>query len=97
MAPVPASQNALESANLSVNDITATKLHNPFAVNDVYFSEEMGISLDSMNNYGSSLVWGHPQAPTIEELVIKKGGYGLFAGCSAGDSAAAMVIKVNRV
>ena len=63
----------------------------------------MGISLDSINNYGSSLVWGHPQAPTgmrllielIEELVIKKGGYGLFTGCSAGDSAAAIVIKVN--
>jgi acetyl-CoA acetyltransferase family protein len=105
MAPVPASQNALESAKISVNDISATKLHNPFAVNDIYFSEEMGISLDSINNYGSSLVWGHPQAPTgmrllielIEELVIKKGGYGLFTGCSAGDSAAAIVIKVNLV
>jgi hypothetical protein len=32
----------------------------------------------------------------IEELVSKKGGYGLFAGCSAGDSAAALVIKVNK-
>ncbi len=105
MAPVPASQNALESAKLSVRDIAATKLHNPFSVNDVYFSEEMGISLASINNYGSSLVWGHPQAPTgmrllielIEELVIKKGGHGLFTGCSAGDSAAAIVIKVNSV
>ncbi|MFW9779426.1 MAG: thiolase family protein, partial [Candidatus Heimdallarchaeota archaeon] len=56
-----------------------------------------------VNNYGSSLVWGHPQGPTgmrltielIEELVMKKGGYGLFAGCSAGDSAAAIVIQVE--
>jgi acetyl-CoA acetyltransferase family protein len=103
MAPVPASQNALDSANLSVDDISTTKLHNPFAINDIYFSQEMGIALESVNNYGSSLVWGHPQAPTgmrslielIEELVSKKGGYGLFAGCSAGDSAAALVIKVN--
>jgi hypothetical protein len=31
----------------------------------------------------------------IEELVTKKGGYGLFAGCSAGDTAAAVVIRVN--
>ena len=31
----------------------------------------------------------------IEELVIKGGGYGLVAGCAAGDTAAALVIKVN--
>ncbi len=103
-APVPAAQNALKYANLSVDDISATKLHNPFTVNDIYFSREMGIPLDSINNYGSSLVWGHPQAPTgmrlvielIEELALKNGGYGLFAGCSAGDSAAAIVINVLK-
>jgi acetyl-CoA acetyltransferase len=31
----------------------------------------------------------------IEELVILGGGYGLFTGCAAGDSAAAIVIKVD--
>lgn len=56
-----------------------------------------------MNNYGSSLVYGHPQAPTagrliaelLEELVIFGGGYGLWAGCAAGDTRAAMVFKVE--
>jgi acetyl-CoA acetyltransferase len=55
-----------------------------------------------VNQYGSSLIWGHPQAPTglrgvielIEELRLRGGGYGLFAGCSAGDSAAAVVVRV---
>ncbi|UCG01650.1 MAG: thiolase family protein [Candidatus Heimdallarchaeota archaeon] len=105
MAPVPAARNALESAQLSVEDITCTKMHNPFTVNDVYFSQEMGIAHESINNYGSSLVWGHPQAPTgmrliielIEELTLKNGGYGLFTGCSAGDSAAAIIVEVNKV
>ena len=104
MAPVPAAHNALESAQISVEDISCTKMHNPFAVNDVYFSQEMEIPPESINNYGSSLVWGHPQAPTgmrliielIEELVLKKGGYGLFTGCSAGDSAASIVIEVLK-
>ncbi|MFW9997857.1 MAG: thiolase family protein [Candidatus Odinarchaeota archaeon] len=104
IAPVPAAREALEDAQLSMEDISAFKLHNPFTVNDVYFSQEMGIALESVNNYGSSLVWGHPQAPTgmrlvielIEELVMKNGGRGLFAGCSAGDSAAAIVIEVTR-
>jgi acetyl-CoA acetyltransferase len=31
----------------------------------------------------------------IEELVLKGGGYGLVGGCAAGDSGAALVIKVN--
>ncbi|MFX0182540.1 MAG: thiolase family protein [Candidatus Hodarchaeota archaeon] len=105
MAPVPAARNALKSAHLSVEDISCSKMHNPFAVNDIYFSREMGIAPESINNYGSSLVWGHPQAPTgmrlvielIEELILKKGGYGLFTGCSAGDSAAAVIIEVFEV
>jgi len=72
-------------------------------VNDVYFCREMGVSKEAMNNYGSSLIWGHPQGPTgmrlmielIEELVLRGGGYGLFAGCAAGDTAAAVVLKVG--
>ena len=31
----------------------------------------------------------------IEELVIKGGGYGMVAGCAAGDTGAALIIKVN--
>ena len=60
-------------------------------------------ALDRMNNYGCSLVWGHPQGPTglrcvielIEELAILGGGWGLFTGCAAGDSAMAVVVKVG--
>jgi len=56
-----------------------------------------------MNRFGCSLVWGHPQAPTgvrliielIEELVQSGGGYGLFTGCAAGDTALAVVVKVE--
>ena len=31
----------------------------------------------------------------IEELVLLGGGYGLFDGCAAGDTAAALVLKVT--
>lgn len=100
---VPAARKALSSLGIGIKDIKAIKTHNPFAVNDIYFCREMGIKLEDMNNYGCSLVWGHPQGPTgtrliielIEELVIKGGGYGLFDGCAAGDTAAAIVVKVN--
>ncbi len=102
MAIVPAAKKALEQANISIADVSVIKTHNPFAVNDVYFCKEMDIDWKNMNNYGSSLIFGHPQAPTmlriiielIEELVLKGGGYGLADGCAAGDTAAALVLEV---
>lgn len=98
-----AAHEALSRAELGIDDMKAIKTHNPFAVNDICFAQEMGIDPSAMNRFGSSLIWGHPQAPTgvrllielIEELVIIGGGYGLFAGCSAGDSALALIIKVG--
>ena len=103
MAIVPAAKKALTIAGIGIKDVKAIKTHNPFAVNDIYFSREMGVKLEDMNNYGSSLIWGHPQGPTgarliielIEELVLRGGGYGLFDGCAAGDTAAAVVLKVE--
>ena len=79
------------------------KTHNPFAVNDIYLARELGLKIEEFNNYGSSLIFGHPQGPTgtrlivemIEELAIKGGGHGLFVGCAAGDTAAAVVVKVG--
>lgn len=102
-APIPAARQALKSADLTISDMSAIKSHNPFAVNDIAFCRSFGIDPASMNNYGSSLIWGHPQAPTgvraiielIEELALKGGGYGLFQGCAAGDSAMSVIIKVE--
>lgn len=102
-APVPAAQQALGQAGISAKELKAIKTHNPFAVNDVLFSRSMGVPLERMNNNGCSLVWGHPQAPMgtraiielIEELVLAGGGYGLFTGCAAGDTAMAVVLEVS--
>lgn len=104
MATVPAAKAALEAAGLALKDVKAIKTHNPFAVNDVYLAKALDLKIDGFNNYGSSLVFGHPQGPTgmrlvielIEELQILGGGYGLFVGCAAGDTAGACVVKVGR-
>jgi acetyl-CoA acetyltransferase len=103
LAPVPAAHSALEAAGLGIADMTAIKTHNPFAVNDVHFSRSFDLAPEAFNNHGSSLVYGHPQGPTgmrlvmelIEELVDRGGGYGLFSGCAAGDTGAALVLKVD--
>ena len=103
MAPVPAARAALRAAGLAIGDIDAVKTHNPFAVNDIVFARDTGFPLEKMNNFGCSLIWGHPQGPTgmraiielIEELALRGGGTGLFTGCAAGDSAMAVVLRVG--
>jgi len=102
-ATVPAAEAALKQAGLAIGQLAAIKSHNPFAVNDIFFARATGADLDTMNNYGCSLLWGHPQGPTglraiielIEELVLRGGGSGLFQGCAAGDSAMAVVLEVD--
>jgi acetyl-CoA acetyltransferase len=102
-APVPAARKALEAAGLTVEDLDAVKTHNPFAVNDLYFAKETGYDVMEMNNYGCTLIWGHPQAPMglravielIEELALRGGGKGLFTGCAAGDSGMSVVLEVG--
>jgi acetyl-CoA acetyltransferase family protein len=103
MAPVPASKMALERAGLSAADMVAVKNHNPFIANDLYLAKGLGIDATKFNNYGCSMVFGHPQAPTvgrlliegIEEAAIKGGGYVLATGCAAGDTAGAIIVKVG--
>jgi len=102
-APVPAAARALAAAGVDMAALDAVKSHNPFAVNDVIFARETGFPLTRMNNYGCSLIWGHPQGPTgmralielIEELAARGGGRGLFQGCAAGDTAMAIAIEVR--
>ena len=103
MAVVPAAQMALDKAGISITDVNVIKTHNPFAANDIYLANQMNIDVNTFNNFGSSLIFGHPQAPTagrliiegIEELADKGGGYMLFTGCAAGDTGAALVLKVG--
>lgn len=103
MAPVPATRQALQRAGLDIAQMDAIKTHNPFAVNDIALSRDLGFPWERMNQYGSSIIWGHPQAPTglrgvielIEELALRGGGTGLFTGCAAGDTGLTVVLQVR--
>ncbi len=102
-APVPAAEMALANAGLKITDMKAIKSHNPFATNDINFAKKLGTDVMKMNNFGSSLIYGHPQAPTagriiaemLEEMVDLGGGYCLWTGCAAGDTGASMIFMVG--
>jgi len=102
-APAFAVAKLLERTGLKMDDIAVVKNHNPFAVNDAIFSKVVGYDWRKMNTTGCSLVWGHPQGPTLtrslieglEEAVSLGGGYLLLFGCAAGDVGIAAVFEVS--
>lgn len=102
-AATTAALKALSEAGLSIRDVQCVVTHNPFAVNDLWFSQQAGYPLEKMNPYGCSLIYGHPQGPTglrgIAELAhalhAAGGGIGVFTGCAAGDTGAALVVRVD--
>jgi acetyl-CoA acetyltransferase len=91
-AVYPAAQMALDGAKIKAKDVKVIKTHNPFAANDVFLAKKLGVDvMNGMNNYGSSLIFGHPQGPTarliiegIEEIVMKGGGSPVRRLCRRG-------------
>ena len=102
-APAVATQELLARTGVAMSDIAVVKNHNPFAVNDAIFAKLLDYDWREMNKTGSSLVWGHPQGPTLtrvliealEEAVDLGGGKVLVFGCAAGDVGIAALFEVN--
>ncbi len=102
-APALAVRQLLERTGLMMADIAVVQNHNPFAVNDAIFSQVTGHDWRAMNTTGCSLVWGHPQGPTLtrslieglEAAVDRGGGRVLIFGCAAGDVGIAAVLEVS--
>lgn len=103
-APVLAVQKLLKRTGLTMDDMVVVKNHNPFAVNDAIFAKVLNYDWHKMNTTGCSLVWGHPQGPTLTRIIIESleeavdlgGGYALVFGCAAGDVGIAAVFKVSE-
>ena len=102
-APGLAVQKLLNRTGLTMDDMAVVKNHNPFAVNDAIFAKMMNYDWAKMNKTGCSLVWGHPQAPTLTRILIEAfeeavelgGGYVLAFGCAAGDVGTAAIFRVS--
>jgi acetyl-CoA acetyltransferase len=102
-APGLAVRKLLKRCGMTMADVAVAKNHNPFAVNDVIFAKMLECDWHDLNKTGSSLVWGHPQGPTLtraliealEEAVDLGGGNVLLFGCAAGDVGIAALFRVS--
>ena len=101
MGPVPATKKALTQAGLTIDEIDAFELNEPFAVQVLSWCDGIGVSADDerLNPYGGAIACGHPLAATGVRLVAQlayamreRGArYGLSALCVGMGMGAALV------
>jgi acetyl-CoA acyltransferase len=102
LGPVPATEKALAQAGLTIDQIDAIELNEPFAVQVLSWCDGMGVSPDDerVNPYGGAIACGHPLAATGVRLVAQLGHamrerpsarYGLTALCVGMGMGAALL------
>jgi len=72
VGPIPATERALTTAGLSIEDIGAVEINEAFAVQVLAFLDHFGIDADDprVNPYGGAIALGHPLASSGVRLMI---------------------------
>lgn len=87
LAPVGAVKNALQKANLTVNDIDLWEFNEAFASVPIMLMKDLGITEDKVNILGGACAIGHPLGCTgiriVTALIAALKLRGLKKGCAA--------------
>jgi acetyl-CoA acyltransferase len=73
IGPIPATQKALGTAGLTMDDIGLIELNEPFAVQVLTWCDGMGVDPEDerLNPYGGAIACGHPLAATGVRLLAQ--------------------------
>ena len=73
VGPIPATEKALDKADLSIDDIGALEINEAFAVQVLAFLDHFGIEASDprVNPYGGAIAFGHPLASSGVRLMIQ--------------------------
>lgn len=99
--PIPATQQALERAGLSIDDIDRFEVNEAFAPVPLAWAREVGADLDKTNTVGGAIALGHALGSSgtrlfttlINELERTGGRYGLQTMCEGAGMANATIIE----
>ncbi|MFC9493512.1 acetyl-CoA C-acetyltransferase [Streptomyces sp. NPDC056982] len=101
LGPVTASRQALELANMTIQDIDLVEINEAFAAQVIASSRELGIDEDRLNVKGGAIALGHPFGMTgaritttlLNALRTEDKQTGLVTMCVGGGQGMAMVIE----
>ena len=99
--PVPASQNALKKAGLTVKDLDLIEANEAFAAQAVYVNRMMGWDPEKVNVNGGAVAIGHPIGASgarifvtlLYEMKKRQARYGIATLCVGGGMGAAMIVE----
>ncbi|MEH7347328.1 thiolase family protein [Gottfriedia acidiceleris] len=101
IGPVPATQKALQRANLTIQDIELAEINEAFAAQVLAVNKELGISEEIINVNGGAIALGHPigcsgtriVVTLLHELIRQKKQIGLATLCVGGGQGVSMIIE----
>ncbi len=104
IGPVPAVRKALKIAGITLDDIDLIELNEAFASQTIACMNELGLSRDKTNIYGSGISLGHPIGCTGARVAVtllhamqrRNARYGLATMCVGGGQGMAMVFERAR-
>ena len=99
--PIPASIQALKTANLTIDDMDLYEVNEAFAPVPLAWTEDLKADRSKLNVNGGAMALGHPLGATgaklmttlLHEMERRESTYGLQAICEGGGTANATIIK----
>lgn len=103
IGPAPAIRQALEKAELSLDDMDLIEVNEAFASQYLAVEKELGLDRDKVNVNGGAIALGHPIGVSgtrvlytmIKELKHRGGRYGVASLCIGGGQGIAMVVETQ--
>jgi acetyl-CoA acyltransferase 2 len=101
LGPVPASRNALQRADLKLEQMHLVEVNEAFAPQYLAVEKELGLRRETTNVNGGAIALGHPLAASgtrltltiLHELRRRKQKYGLATACIGGGQGAAVIVE----
>jgi acetyl-CoA acyltransferase 2 len=101
VGPVPATQEALKKAGLSLTDVDLMEINEAFAGQYLAVEKLLGLDRDKVNVNGGAIALGHPLGATGTRLVLtlllelrrRKKKIGIASACIGGGQGIAMIIE----
>ncbi len=100
-APIPAVRKLLERLNLKVSDVDLFENNEAFALNNLLFERNLGVSRDKLNVHGGAIALGHPIGASGTRLVVtllnalqeRDGKIGVAALCHGTGGGTALAVE----
>ncbi|RLL46802.1 acetyl-CoA C-acetyltransferase [Oceanobacillus piezotolerans] len=101
IGPVPAIKQAVQKANLSLDDIDLFEVNEAFASQYLAVEKELGLERNKVNVNGGAIALGHPIGASgtrvlytlLKELQRRNNKYGVASLCIGGGQGIAMVVE----